>query len=214
MYQQHHLYHTGWCITVRYREWCTSGTLGSPPAPPLSRATPVALAADDPRQERTMCSGDQRPATSNQQPATNPSVFHTFHPLINFCKRVHMSRTFRMWIYNGKLRTNPAKENACLALSCRICLVIWVLRWLRGSICNCTISKKRQEDVSHCIFQALCSCFHSKVVILYSTPCHYLHIIFLICYWHSLIIMETFISLLKTSNKNVRLGLWHLQFSL
>ena len=152
---------------------------------------------------------DQQPATSNQQQTHLCFTLSTRWSI--FAKE---SRTFRMWIYNGKLRTNPAKENACLALSCRICLVIWVLRWLRGSICNCTISKKRQEDVSHCIFQALCSCFHSKVVILYSTPCHYLHIIFLICYWHSLIIMETFISLLKTSNKNVRLGLWHLQFSL
>ena len=51
-----------------------------------------------------------------------------------------------------------------------------------------------------------CSHFHLET--------HYLHIIFLICSWHSLIIMETFISLSKTSNKNVTLGLWHLQFSL
>ena len=129
-----------------------------------------------------------------------------------------MSRTFRMWIYGnttmGRWERNQLKK-ACLALSCRIYLVIWVPRWLRGSICNWTILMIRQEDVSHRIFRALWSCFHNKVVIFdWTIPCHYLHSIVLIYYWHSLIIMETFISLLRISNKTVRLGLWHLQFPL
>ena len=125
--------------------------------------------------------------TSNQQ--------HTFHPLIKFYKRVHMFRTFKICnrtcgykeIQQWKGENKTSLRKTRFALSCSIYLVIWVLRWLRASICNCTISMIRQEDVSHRIFQALWSCFHNKVVIVYSTlPWHYLHIIVLICYWHSL----------------------------
>ena len=136
-----------------------------------------------------------QPATSNQQTANSkqqtansntPICVSHFPPVDHILQKSTYVQDFQnvdLWKHNNeKVRTKPAKEKAYLALSCRIYLVIWVLRWLRGSLCNCTISMIRQEDVSHRIFQALWSCFHNKVVIFYSTlPCHYLHIIFLNC---------------------------------